>query len=384
MKALHVVASIDDEAAGPSYSVPALGRALGQVGVETELSTVDLKTKAPSVRFTHVCFEPTGRPLRLARSTYLSAHLNAKMPLVNISHNHSLWTMPNLYCSWASRRAGVPEVVAPRGALHPRALRISTRVKQVFWHVAQKQACQNAAAFHATSVEEAGYIRDQGFRQPIVVLPNGVDIPTTETNFSSLDKQVKELVFFGRLHPIKGIPRLLESWRLLKAQGKAENWRLRIVGPDQNGYLESLHATVKSQLIPDVHFEGPVFGDDKFSLLAQADLYILPSDSENFGMTVVEALACGTPAIATKGTPWRDLEIHKCGWWADTTVEGIQGALEQAVALPLSDLHGMGIRGRNLAETIYSWGKVAEQMFEFYDWVIGGADGQAPNCVETY
>jgi len=384
MKSLHVVASIDDEAAGPSYSVPALGRALGEVGVETELNTVDLKTKAPSVRFTHVCFETTGRPRRLARSTYLSAHLNAKMPLVNISHNHSLWTMPNLYCSWASRRAGVPEVVAPRGALHPRALQISSRVKQVFWHAVQKQACQNAAAFHATSVEEAGYIRDQGFRQPIVVLPNGVDIPTTEANFGSLNRPIRELVFFGRLHPIKGIPRLLESWRLLKAQGKAESWRLRIVGPDQSGYLEFLRSNVKSQQIPDVNFEDPVFGNEKFSLLAQADLYILPSDSENFGMTVVESLACGTPAIATKGTPWQALEIHKCGWWADTSVEGIQRALEQAIELPTSELHAMGLRGRDLAETLYSWKKIAEQMFEFYDWVIGGADGSPPKCVETY
>lgn len=381
MKAIHVVASIDDEAAGPSYSVPALGRALGRVGIKTELNTVDLKTKSPSVRFTHVCFEATGRPLRLARSTYLNAHLNAKMPLVNISHNHSLWTMPNLYCSWASRRAGVPEVVAPRGALHPRALRISRRVKQVFWHVAQKSACQNAAAFHATSMQEAEYIRAQGFRQPILILPNGVDLPNIDN--VSPGKPYRELIYFGRIHPIKGIPRLLEAWKRLKVKGGAGDWRLRIVGPDQDVYAGSLKASVKTQSIPDVHFEGPTYGQKKFALLAQADLYILPSDSENFGMTVVEALACGTPAIATKGTPWRQLELFRCGWWTETSVKGIQGALEQATAMPIGELKVMGMRGRELAEKEYSWDRIAEQMSDTYEWVVGGGNGKAPKCVEV-
>ena len=100
-------------------------------------------------------------------------------------------------------------------------------------------------------------------------------------------------------------------------------------------------------------------------------------------MTVVEALACGTPAIATKGTPWRQLELFRCGWWTETSVEGIQGALEQATAMPIGELKVMGMRGRELAEKEYSWDRIAEQMSDTYEWVVGGGNGRAPKCVEV-
>ena len=129
----------------------------------------------------------------------------------------------------------------------------------------------------------------------------------------------------------------------------------------------------------DFDFVGSVDGAEKAALYHSADLFVLPTFSENFGVVIAEALACGLPVITTKGAPWQGLETHLCGWWVDVGVEPLVDALQRAFRTPDSELKAMGERGRVYAENSFAWPKIAEQTLDVYRWVLG--QGEKPNCV---
>jgi glycosyltransferase involved in cell wall biosynthesis len=114
-------------------------------------------------------------------------------------------------------------------------------------------------------------------------------------------------------------------------------------------------------------------------LYRSADLFVLPSHSENFGLVVAEALACGVPVITTRGTPWEDLVTHRCGWWTPVGVEGIASALKEATRFDDAIRNEMGCRGRALVESKYGWSAVAQQMMQTYRWMLGQRN--RPECI---
>lgn len=126
-------------------------------------------------------------------------------------------------------------------------------------------------------------------------------------------------------------------------------------------------------------FIGSVADKDKWKLYRRADLFVLPTHSENFGIVVAEALASGLPVITTKGAPWAELEKHQCGWWVDIGVEPLAKALNQAINLSPEERQTMGQCGRQLIEQNYSWDKIGKEMLAVYEWILGG-DNQ-PDCV---
>lgn len=372
MRTLQVVPSIGEEAAGPSYSVPAICRALGANNAPTCLATVDSKFISSSEGFEHVRFRASFGPKTLSRSVAMKMHLKRNISNFDIVHNHSLWALPNIYACQIAVEAGVPLVISPRGTLHPRALSISRHKKKLFGALIQNRLLKSAVAIHATSQEEAKHIRAFGLEQPIMVLPNGVSLPKFE--FLAPQGHDKTLLYFGRIHPIKGLLHLIEAWGNLSEQRKNDGWKLQIVGADSTGHTKELKAAVANRNIPRVSFGSPVYGAEKFQLLGSANLYILPTESENFGMTVAEALACGTPVLTTKGAPWSDLITHNCGWWVDVGVLGIEAGLSQALSTSTLELSEMGANGRKLVADKYAWQSIAERMRGFYEWIIAGKD----------
>ena len=120
-------------------------------------------------------------------------------------------------------------------------------------------------------------------------------------------------------------------------------------------------------------------GSDKDTAYQNADLFVLPSYSENFGIVVAEALGYGVSVLTTTGCPWQELEMHRCGWWVDPTPRGIEAGLRAAVGCENTVLFDMGRRGRLLVERKYQWPGIAERMLEFYDWVLNG--GEQPELV---
>jgi glycosyltransferase involved in cell wall biosynthesis len=255
-------------------------------------------------------------------------------------------------------------------------MKSGSALKRVFWPLVQRPAVQVATCFHATATSEYEDIRNAGFRQPVAVIPNGVDIPEDQPRSRAA---MRTLLFLGRIHPKKGIDMLLLAWA--RVEPVFTDWQLRIVGPDNAGYLDAMKRRAAELKLERVRFAGPVYGDRKWDEYRSADLFVLPTHSENFGLAVAEALATGVPAIVTRGAPWADLERQGAGWWIDIGVEPLFAALDNALGRGRADLDAMGQRGRAWISTAFSWSQAARQMGETYEWIVRG--GSRPACVRA-
>ena len=378
LRALHVIAGLDPAHGGPSYSVPRLCAALAGAGIETTLYSVAAAGASESEdwgkgyrdrRFSwDFARAPLLRDLRLSRGLLRALHEAAVT--ADVIHDHGLWLMPNLWAGRAAALAGKPLVVSPRGMLAPAALAFSRRKKQLFWRMLQGPAIRSTSCFHATSKQEYEEIRAFGLLQPVAVIPNGIDLPKP----SEKEKPTKERIALslGRMHPKKGLDRLLRAWAMVEP--RFPEWRLLIIGPAEGGHDEELRALSISLGLSRAAIEGPVYGAEKDRTYQAAELFILPTANENFGLTVAEALAAKLPVIATRGAPWGGLETEGCGWWVEHGVEPLAAALASAMALPPEALRAMGTRGRAWMARDFSWDRVARDMLAVYWWLGGNAD----------
>ncbi len=376
MKIIHSMPDIDKEAAGPSYSVIRLCESLIARGDDAQLALIGNSGPVAGKPFIHT-FAPGIGPARLGNSPAMRRWLKQQVASgsVDLVHNHSLWMMPNVYPGWATRGTRVPYVVSPRGTLSAWAMHSGSKVKRVFWPLLQRPSIAHAACFHATAESEYEDIRRMGFMQPVAIIPNGIDLPEYQ---QKPPRSRRTLLFLGRLHPVKGIDSLLQAWKVL--QGRFPDWDLRIVGPDNAGYAGTLKALSADLDLARVTFEGPSYGPAKFEAYRKADLYVLPTHSENFGMTVAEALACGTAAIVSQGAPWQGLEKSGAGWWPAIGRDPLLAALQGAMTRPQNELDAMGETGRLWMQRDFAWTHIGVNMQATYRWLLG--KGDKPACVE--
>lgn len=379
VRAVHIVPAISEEASGPSYSVVRLSEALVAQGQEVTLAALDW-APLPSPRPFLKTFPLGLGPRRLGRSPAMKRWLaeTARAGGLDLIHNHGLWMMPNIYPGWVAGRQGVPLVVSPRGTLSEWAMQSGSSIKRVFWPWVQKPALASTTCFHATAESEYKNIRRMGFRQPVAIIPNGIDIPDlVPKTLNESRNESRTLLFLGRVHPIKGLDMLLPVWRAV--QGRFLEWRLRIVGPDNRGYLAEMQRLASELHLERVEFSGALRGEQKWQAYQEADLFVLPTYSENFGMAVAEALAAGTPAIVTRGAPWAGLEQQGAGWWIDIGVDSLVACLEDALSHSPESLAEIGQNGRRWMEAEFSWARVGQRMVETYRWILDG--GNKPNWV---
>lgn len=372
LNVIHTMPDIDKEASGPSYSVVRLCESLLKLG---EQSSIALIGEHASNHFIHGFPAGLG-PARLGNSPAMYRWLKQQLAgsTVDIVHNHSLWMLPNVYPGWATKGRAIPYVVSPRGTLSEWAMQSGSRVKRIYWPLIQRPAIAHASCFHATAGAEYEDIRKMGFRQPVAVIPNGIDLPVLGKRAVGPERT---LLFLGRLHPVKGVDFLLRAWRILETE--FPEWSLRVVGPTENETAVSLIELSKSLALKRVTFSGAVYGDDKFGVYQAADLYVLPTHSENFAVTVAEALACAKPVVVSQGAPWRGVEKHKAGWWPEIGELPLLQALRSAMSLPRHELAEMGENGRRWMQSDFSWMGISEKMLDTYRWLRGL--GEKPSCV---
>lgn len=373
-----MIAGLEPTDGGPSYSVPRLCEALsasgeararlfsvtadGRAQVGRPCAYADLRFKWDHLRV------PLLRQMRISRG--LSRALRSALRETDVVHSHGLWLAPNLDAAAAAKQAGKPHIVSPRGMLSAVALGISANRKQLAWRIGQGAALRQTACLHATSEAELEDIRAVGLRNPVAVIPNGIDIP----EFREGCERSRVVLTLGRIHPKKGLVALVRAWSQVEALHPS--WRLRIVGPAENGHDQELASLVRQLGLNNIAIEGALFGDEKLRAYRQASLFVLPTLSENFGLVVAEALAAGTPVISTIGAPWRGLEENRCGWWIDHGDRALANSLLTAMALPPAELVEMGARGRLWMARDFSWDCVAEDMLAVYRWLAG--QGEAP------
>ena len=379
MHVLHVVSAISEESSGPSYVVTRLCESLIAAGQEVTLGVLDWEPSKPAPPYARRF--PLGLgPRSLGRSPAMYAWLKETIASgsVGLVHSHGMWMMPTVYPGWACR--GWTEarlVVSPHGTFSQWAFASGSPLKRLFWPLLQRPAITGCACFHATAATEYLDIRRMGFNQPVAVIPSGIDIPDY---LPKAEGPVRSLLFLGRLHPVKGLEWLLPAWAAL--ENRFPHWNLRIVGSDA-GYSEGSDYSLRlKKLATDlklerIEFVGELRGTEKLTALREADLFVLPSHTENFGIAVAEALAAGTPALVSKGAPWEGLEANGCGWWVDMGTVPLVEALVKAMSLSPAELGQMGRIGREWMMRDFSWQRIGNMMGQTYDWLGGRASAPA-------
>jgi glycosyltransferase involved in cell wall biosynthesis len=293
-----------------------------------------------------------------------------------VVHGQGLWDASSVAMAMLSNRTETPMVVSPRGMLEPWALAQRRTKKTIAWQLWQKRVLETAGLIHATSVQEAESVRTIGLHNPIAVIPNGVRIPENREN-AVLQKPeaLNRCIFLSRIHEKKGLPLLLRAWAALRPKG----WVLEIAGYGETAYVETIRQMIRQLGCDSIHFVGEKSGNAKAEFLRTANLFVLPSYSENFGVAVAEAMANGVPAIATHGTPWKVLADKSLGWWVPPTTDAIYEALRSATRLAPEQLRCMGFAARAYAADEFSWIRVARTMSACYEWLC--SDGPLPQSV---
>lgn len=375
MKITHVIATLGPEAGGPVNALLGLARAQARLGLDVEViadqcpkgSTIAAELVEAGVQITQV------DPRNLAPLVgwgFSLQRLAKRIRASDILHIHGMWNTGPTLASAIASRSGVPYVIRPCGMLDGWSLTQSRWRKRIHLGLVSRSCLNRAALIHATTSQEADEIQSLNLRAPRIVVPNGVDdlafSPTPQALPPALEELTRGknlLLYLGRVHPKKGLDVLIE------ALGRASlpDTVLLVVGPREPEYYQRICEQLKQlDLEQRVHFIDPMYGPERFALYASANLFILPSQQENFGIAVAEAMASGTAVIVS---PEVALSSDVSAANAGAVVERDPAKLAEAITRLLKDpdlRKRMGNAGREHAQTSFRWTSIAEQWRKTY------------------
>ena len=379
IRVAHVTTGLSATGAGVHEAVAGLVQRLGE-GSGVEPQVVGVFTDAENwirdrKRWAGIRVI-AGQGLGTSRFFAINAAVDRVDPRsVDLVHAHGLWDGAVVAGERLARKAGCPFVVSPHGMLEPWAFRHNRLKKCLPWHLWERRALASADVLEAKSDMEAAGFPAVGLHNTAAVIPVGLDLPP-EASKPPSQAGSRRCVFLSRLHVKKGIDILLEAW----ARTRPVQWQLTIAGPDESGIMPSLRDLAsRLGIASEVDFIGPVHGNAKWSLLRSADLFVLPSRSENFGIVVPEAMAVGVPCIATTATPWSLLQAEGLGWCVDPCPDALARALHQAISMPPTELEAMGDRGEAFVTARFSWKTIVRETVSLYHWLLRG--GAPPSCL---
>lgn len=364
MKVLHYMPTIDRSSGGLASYMQILANSLGKL--------VEL----------HVITHHSENEVKLSNCDihYLGSRLldffkiqKAFVEIINeiqpdIFHSNCCWyPYSSFFIKWASK-LGYKTMYTPHGMLEPWILKRhywSRKVPALLLY--QKSSLKCADIIHATAISERDNIIKLGYNSNVVVVPNGLNVDNIE--IKSTWNRTKKILFLSRVHEKKGIEILINAVAELKTY--LDGYKFLIAGEGDRAYINILKYIVKEKGLDDIIvFVGGVYGDEKWKLYHQADIFILPTHSENFGIVIAEALASGTPVITTTGAPWEDIQKYNCGWWVPCSQHAIVEALRSAIELSEAELEIRGKNGRKLIEEKYSDYSVSDMLKKQYEKLL--------------
>jgi poly(glycerol-phosphate) alpha-glucosyltransferase len=415
IKSANLTSSISRNAGGLYESVRRLVQSLIQAGVDVEVigmldefTAADIGSWSPARAIS--C--QTLWPEAFGYSPDFMRELIAYKP--DLTHTHGLWQYPSVATNNYCRATKSPYVISPHGMLDPWALRNSRWKKSAAYALYEGTHLRGAACLRALCESEAQTMRQIGLKNPICVIPNGIDPPKDgkhpptqsygATGRSEIGKppwaacveqERKVLLYLGRIHPKKGLANLLHAWKAtLNSQPSTKDWVLAIAGWDQGGHELELKRlcdelglsfsdirTPNSELrTPNaVLFLGPQFGDEKAACYCHCDAFVLSSFSEGVPMVILEAWAHGRPVLMTPECNLPEGFAAGAALRIETNIESIARGLQNLFTMSAAERAQMGAHGLQLTQTRFSWPVVATELKRVYEWILGG--GQSPACL---
>jgi glycosyltransferase involved in cell wall biosynthesis len=326
-------------------------------------------------------------PLRGMKSLVVPDE-NALAKLIALAsgvHIHGIWQEHCLLAARIARTLGKPYIISAHGMLDSWALRKKRLKKAAYMALFERKNLRSAFCLHALTKSEVRDYAELAPDTPVAVIPNGVDLPPSPGPRLFLERfpQLRGrtiILFLARLHPKKGLDILSEAWQNIAPLHP--NATLVLAGPDSENTRQSIEQRVNDLGIGDqVLFTGMLAGDMKWSALAAAALFVLPSYSEGLSMSVLEALASGIPVLITAQCHVEGVVENGCGWQIQPNVAELENALKEFFASSEERTSRMGASGVELARRCYSWARVGAEMSSLYRWALGGTQ---PSQIEIY
>jgi glycosyltransferase involved in cell wall biosynthesis len=365
---VHSIPSLALRDGGPSYTVSALASA------QQALTTGSVHIVAGQLQPGEDVLPNDAVQVHGINQTWPRSLLTTRSKLAellsvpqSVLHDQGIWHPQNLAATGFAAQRQLPYVISTHGMLEPWTLKHHAVRKKLARWLYQDHLLRKANCLMATSESELQSIRNAGFDNPVAVIANGIDtdISMPETTVAT---PPYTLLFLSRLHPKKGLIHLIEAWHALRPT----DWQMLIVGPSEGGHREELQRCVDQyQLQGTIKFRDALAGEEKYQCYRQAEAFVLPSYSENFGVVVAEALACRLPVITTTGTPWSELRDRDCGWYIETGTAPLIAALRELFATSNETRMAMGERGRQWMISSFQWPTIAAQNLAVYEWLVG-------------
>ena len=380
---VEVLSHTDPKYGGLSSAVPALARRLSErSGWRVSLAAFCLpgeEYEPTGLSRDGLSFWPAGRlawlksPLFRQSSNALFTDLLRRGDGVHI---HGLWEASTMLAASTAREVRMPYILSAHGMLEPWALRAGRAKKALYSALIERANVRGAACLHALTLAEAKQFIAFGARSPIAVIPNGVQVPERPdaslffTRFPELHRK-RLVLYLARLHRKKGPNLLIEAWS--EVARHYPDAHLVLAGPDSEGTQVELQRLIEERDLGDsITFTGMLRDDAKWSALAAAECFVLPSFSEGLSVAVLEAMALGLPVIVTDACNMPEVEQAGAGWQVRPRAAELARALLELLAHSAEENNIIGGRAVQLVQSRYTWATVADQMSELYEWVLGG------------
>lgn len=372
---LNVTSHLDARFGGIATSLPEFCRATAVEWNSILLGVCDPDETASAASGFEMTRLPAGR-LRWALDPSLRRNLQDMIARADIVHVHGIWQEHCMHACSAARRASRPYIVSAHGMLDRWALTQKRWRKAPYLALWEHRNLASAACLRALTQNEVQDYRLAGIRGNVAVLPNGVVIPTDVTSdlvfeaFPELRSR-RIVLFLGRLHQKKGVDLLCRAW--LRISSQFPDAVLFIAGPDSDGTMSHLRSMIANAAgATRVIFAGMLSGPLKWSALRAAEVFVLPSHSEGFSVSTIEALGMGVPVIITRQCWFPEVAEKSCGWVIEPDADQTADRITEALTMSSAERSARQANARNLVETSYSWPVVGRKMVQAYEWILGG------------
>lgn len=375
---IHVLSHLDPKYGGLSSAVPALSSAIaGAQSYSVSLAAFCQTGEhfAPAVAAgVSTQYFPAGRPAWISNTTARRAFRQLVSEGAGV-HIHGLWQMSTSVAARAAQVNKRPYLISAHGMLESWALANKKLKKALYAALFERRNLRSATCLHALTEAEADDYRRFGLINPIAVIPNGVAVPLNASSEPFLTRfpalRGKRLVLFlSRLHAKKGLDLLATAWARTCRQWPEAH--LVLAGPDFEGTQARIEKHLDELGIRNrVTFTGMLTGSLKWSALASAECFVLPSYSEGLSVSVLEAMGMGLPVVITRQCNMPYVALYDCGWTIEPDSEQLASALRSLLEVRASDRSSFGKNGQRLVERRFNWPVIADQMTALYDWMAG-------------